>query len=110
MIDNDFVRTSRQREVLQELIKKAQGASVAEIMEVANQILPLVNTNLTNTEIMSYAFKALPLLKNPITERMIPFENESGKTYTGMMYVNGMEMYKIDFESTIKELHEFMMS
>lgn len=110
LIDNDFVRTSRQRTVIQELMKKATNATVSEIMEVASEILPLVNTNLTNTEILSYAFKALPMLKNPITERMIPFENESGKTYTGMMYVNGMEMYKIDFESTIKELHEFMMS
>lgn len=108
--DNDFVRTSRQRKVVEALMKKALTTDLSTLMSVAEQILPYVNTNMTNTEILSYLLKAPGLLGNAITQRMLPIENESGKTYTGMIYVNGREMYKVDFETNIKALHEFMLS
>lgn len=109
-IDNDFVRTSRQRNVIEALMKKAIGSDLATLMSLADQILPYVNTNLNNVEILYYLSKAPGLLKNPITQRMLPIENEAGKTYTGKIYVNGREMYKVDFETNIKALHEFMLS
>ncbi|MBO5079181.1 MAG: LCP family protein [Oscillospiraceae bacterium] len=109
-IDNDFVRTSRQRNVVEALMKKAIGSDLATLMSLADQILPYVNTNLNNVEIIYYLSKAPGLLKNPITQRMLPIENEAGKTYTGKIYVNGREMYKVDFETNIKALHDFMLS
>ncbi len=109
-IDNDFVRTGRQRIVIKELIKKAAGSDLGTLINLANQILPLVNTNLTNNEILSYMMKSLPLLGNVSQGRMLPVENESGKTYTGMIYVGGREMYKVDFEANIKALHEYIQS
>lgn len=109
-IDNDFMRTGRQRKVVEALMKKALTTDLSTLMSLAEQILPYVNTNMTNTEIMSYLLKAPGLLGSSITQRMLPIENESGKTYTGMIYVNGREMYKVDFETNIKALHEFMLS
>lgn len=109
-IDNDFVRTSRQRDVIDALISKAKGADLSTLISTAEMLLPMVNTNLTNSEIFGYAMNVLPMIGNPITQRMIPIENESGKTFTGRIYVNGREMYKVDFEANIKALHEFMLS
>lgn len=109
-IDNDFVRTSRQRTVIKELIKKAAGCDLDTLTSLANQILPLVNTNMNNSQIISYIFKTLPLLDGVSQGRMLPVENESGKTYTGMIYVGGREMYKVDFEANIKALHEYIQS
>ena len=109
-IDNDFVRTNRQRNIVEALMKKAIGLDLATLMSLADQILPYVNTNLNNVEIIYYLSKAPGLLKNPITQRMLPIENEAGKTYTGKIYVNGREMYKVDFETNIKALHDFMLS
>lgn len=109
-IDNDFVRTSRQRKVIESLMKKALNSDLATLMSLADQILPYVNTNLNNVEILYYLSKAPGLLKNAITQRMLPIENEAGTSYTGMIYVNGREMYKVDFETNIKALHEFMLS
>ena len=91
-------------------MKKALTTDLSTLMSLAEQILPYVNTNMTNTEIMSYLLKTPGLLGSSITQRMLPIENESGKTYTGMIYVNGREMYKVDFETNIKALHEFMLS
>lgn len=109
-LDNDFIRTKRQRNVIEALMKKAIGSDLATLMSLADQILPYVNTNLNNVEIIYYLSKAPGLLKNPITQRMLPIENEAGKTYTGKIYVNGREMYKVDFETNIKALHDFMLS
>lgn len=108
--DNDFKRTERQREVIMLLMQKALNSDLERIMDLADQILPLVKTDLTNSDIFTYAAKALPMLQNPITQRMLPIENEAGKSYTGRIYVNGREMYKVDFETNIKALHEFMLS
>lgn len=110
LIDNDFVRTSRQREVIESLIQKAKGADFSTLLNTAEMLMPMVNTNLTNGEIFGYAMNVLPMIGNPITQRMIPIENESGKTFTGRIYVNGREMYKVDFEANIQALHEFMLS
>ncbi len=109
-IDNDFVRTGRQREVIIELMKKAKNSDIATLLKLAEQILPLVNTNLTNGEIIQYVTNVLPMLQNPITQKMLPVENESGKTYTGIIFVGGREMYKVDFENNIRQLHEFIKS
>ncbi len=109
-IDNDFIRTSRQRTVITKLIQKAKGSDIPTILGLADQLLPLVNTNLTNGEIIKYVTNCLPMVSNPITQRMLPVENEDGKSYTGMIYVGGMEMYKVDFENNIKALHEFILS
>ena len=108
--DNDFIRTSRQRQVIDLLIKKAEKMDIATLLDMANELLPLVNTNLNNSEIWLYITKALPMLKNVTTGRMLPVENEAGKSYTGIIYVNGREMYRVNFAHNIKELHDYINS
>jgi hypothetical protein len=76
---------------------------------MANEILPFVNTNLSNTEIMRYIMECIPFVTN-ISQRMLPVENESGESFTGIIYVNGREMYRVNFAANIKALHEFINS
>lgn len=109
-IDNDFVRTSRQREVVEKLMQKALTMDIGTMLDMAEQMLPLVNTDLTNLEIMYYLTKVPKLLSNPITQRMLPIENEAGTSYIGKIYVGGREMYRVDFETNIAALHEFILS
>lgn len=109
-IDNDFVRTNRQRDVVEKIIQKGVKMELSKLMSLADQILPYVNTNLNNVEILYYLSKAPSLVGNPITQRMLPIENEAGTSYTGKIYVNGREMYKVDFETNINALHEFILS
>ncbi len=109
-IDNDFKRTARQRKVITLLMEKAKKSDIPTILELADEVLPMVNTNLNNMEIIQYVTNVFPMLKNPITQRMLPIENESGETYTGIIFVGGQEMYQVDFEKNIKALHEFIKS
>lgn len=110
LIDNDFIRTKRQRTVLTKLMNKAASSSIPKLIDLAETMLPYVNTDMTNGEILSYIAKVPSLMSNPITQRMLPIENEAGKSYTGIIFVQGREMYKVDFNTNIRALHEFIMS
>lgn len=109
-IDNDFLRTARQRKVIDVLLQKAKSMDLSTMLAIADEVLPMVNTNLSNSEILVYITRALPLLKNPVTQRMLPIENESGQSYFGIIYVGGREMYRVNFAGNIKALHEFINS
>lgn len=110
LIDNDFMRTARQRKVINELLKKAKTMDLATMLALADEILPMVSTNLTNSEILMYITRTIPMLKNEITQRMLPIENEAGQSYYGRIYVGGREMYRVDFAKNILALHEFINS
>lgn len=109
-LDNDFVRTSRQRTVITALFEKTTHCSIGELNEFANKILPLINTDLSNTEIISHAIQLASMGNFDVDELMIPIENMSGETYTGMMYVHGAELYGYDITENLNTLHKFLES
>lgn len=108
-IDNDFKRTGRQRIVITALLNKVPEMDINTLISMANEILPFVNTNLSNTEIMRYIMECVPFVTN-VSQRMLPVENEDGESFTGIIYVNGREMYRVNFAHNIKALHEFINS
>lgn len=108
-LDDDFKRTGRQRTVIIALLQQAKGLSVNQLIEMADQILPSVKTDMSNGEIMEYLLQAPTLLSYEISQRMLPIENENG-SYTGKIYVNKREMYKVNFTTNIPALHEFLKS
>lgn len=57
--DGDISRVARQRQVVNALIEKAKGATLAEINEVADVMLANVRTNISKKSIISYASKAI---------------------------------------------------
>ncbi len=57
--DSDVSRTRRQRSVIMSLINSVKDASLTELMNMLNTLLPYVKTNMTVKEIQSYAVQAL---------------------------------------------------
>ena len=55
-IDSDFQRTARQRTLLNAVFSKMKGCTVTELMTVVGEILPLMTTDMTDEELMSFAF------------------------------------------------------
>lgn len=109
-IDSDFMRTGRQRKVINELFKKAKNMDLITMLTLADEILPMVSTNLTNSEILAYITRAIPMLKNDVTQRMLPVENEDGVSNYGRIFIDGREMYRVNFAKNIEALHEFINS
>lgn len=108
--DNDFKRTGRQRTVIELLIKKAFTMNLSQLHSFASEMLSLVNTSLSKGEILSMIGMVTDFASYEIDQMMLPVENQDGETYEGLMYVNGMEVYKVDYYTNVTALRELILS
>ena len=75
----DFGRTARQREVISLIIKKAKGASLMQLKELADKILPDTYTDLEEGETASLLLHAFEYMGYEIQQVQIPAE----ETFSG---------------------------
>ena len=72
-IDSDFGRTNRQRTVLNKLFDKVKNMSLSDANKLVKTVLPLITTDMTNSDITKYVVELLPLLpKLEIISQAIP--------------------------------------
>lgn len=71
-IDSDFGRTQRQRNVMTSLMKSLKGSSVGTLMGIANEVLPNVQTDLSNMQIMDFALNGNSYMSNVGGQLTIP--------------------------------------
>lgn len=57
--DSDVSRTANQRRVINAIMSKAKGASVKELYNVVEAVLPYMKTNMRQSKILSYGKQAL---------------------------------------------------
>ena len=90
---SDYDRTERQRTVISALIAKAKALSLTELYSLANSVLPMVTTDLTQGDCLSLLLKSADYLSYDLETLRIPAVD-----YSGAM-INGMSVITIDFES-----------
>lgn len=100
----DFKRTERQRDVLAALFNKFKTASISDLTSMMNDILPLVTTNITNTEILSIATEVLSMGVPDIEQSRFPLDGKSEMILTDMYHM------VVDIESTTDDIHKFLYS
>lgn len=61
-LDGDIQRSGRQRKVITSLLNRARSLSISEINSIADEILPLITTNMSNEDIKGYLIELLPML------------------------------------------------
>ena len=61
-IDSDFNRTNRQRTVLLAVYEKIRHLSILEILELMDVVLPMLTTDMTDNQILSYVVDVFPIL------------------------------------------------
>lgn len=103
-IDSDWQRVERQRKVIIGVVNALKGSSLADLNNLVNQVLPLIQTNLTKLEITELMLKAPGLLTATFDQMTIP---KSG-TYGGMKGMGGRSLFAVDFDTNSKILREFL--
>lgn len=103
-IDSDWKRIERQRNVIQTVVHKAKDLNLLELNEVADMILPLINTNLTKSEVLNLVLFAPNVIGKDIEQMSIPKKG----TYGGMKGMGGRSLYAVDFETNANILREFL--
>lgn len=102
--NGDFGRTGRQRTVLNALVEKAKTLSLLELDALLTQMLPMITTDLSNSDILNYAAMLLPMLADlEIQTLRIPADD----TYK-FASINGMSVLLPDLEAN-RELLEAAM-
>ena len=87
-IGYDFERTERQRRVISAILAKCKGMDIAQTNSLLWELLPLVATDMSNSQITNYARELLPLLStNTVTTQRIPIEGSYTVTYVGPLDV-----------------------
>ena len=100
--DGDFSRTQRQRTLINAVVRQVKDAGMVKLMGIVDDILPMVTTDMTNTEILRYATALLPLLTGAeIVNQRIPADG----AYTYAM-IDGMSVLKADMESSRQLLRD----
>lgn len=105
-LDSDFMRTQRQRKVIKAIINKAATQKPKELFALAQEILPLVRTNIPSNDILQFGITALreKAYAFPIVQHSIPADGTwSNKTISGV----GASLV-LDFPQNIDLLHSFL--
>lgn len=103
-IDNDWQRIVRQRTVIQAVLDQIQHASVAELDELLNTVLPLVQTNFTKSEIAALLVQLPGFLGVEAEQMSLPVEGTYG-VRTGM---DNRTMYDPDWQTNSDILQDFL--
>lgn len=74
-VDGDFSRTNRQRKLLRALVNQYKNLNLRQVVTLLHDVLPMVTTDLSKTELLRYAAAMLPVLAAPeIRTLTIPVE------------------------------------
>lgn len=103
-IDNDWHRIERQRTVIQAVLDQIKNASVTELDNLLNTVLPLVQTNFTKSEIAALLVQLPGFLGCDVEQLSMPLQGTYG-VRTGM---DNRLMYDPDWYVNITALQDFL--
>ena len=103
-IDNDWKRVERQRTVIEAVLDQVKNASVMELDNLLNTVLPLIQTNFTKTEIAALLVQLPGFLGCDVQQMSLPLQGTYG-VRTGM---DDRLMYDPDWVVNIKALQDFL--
>ncbi|MGN0513250.1 MAG: LCP family protein [Lachnospiraceae bacterium] len=99
----DYERTQRQRLVLVSLFNKLKTVSISEMLKLADTVLPMVNTDMTSTQIIGLATDVLMMGVGNIETHNIPQEASYHSAN-----IRGMSVLVPDLDDCRTKLSEFI--
>ncbi|MDD6788863.1 MAG: LCP family protein [Lachnospira sp.] len=97
----DFQRTQRQRDVLAQLMGKLTGASLTQLSQYADEILPHVTHDLSQTDLLSQLAGITQYKNYQIVQERIPYDNH---------YTSENEILIPDWDYTLPKIQEDLNS
>lgn len=103
-IDDDWHRVVRQRKVILAAIEKLKTMSLTDLDNLLNNVLPLVQTNLTETDVASLLPDALNFVNMDYDSITFPLRH----TYGLMDGMEGRKVLAVDFDTNSQELQNLL--
>lgn len=114
---DDFMRTQRQRQVINIIINRLKNADPATLMSIIYEIGPMITTNLKTSEITTLAANISKYLRYSIVSKSLPESSSLGEDfyysddYYNPIYVGGQLLKCIviyDWDSFRKKVADFI--
>ncbi|MCE9656765.1 MAG: LCP family protein [Clostridium celatum] len=100
---DDYKRTERQREVLSQLFNKIMEVPVTSYPSLLAELLPMVKTSLSSSEILELGNEVLKIGTKSIEQERFPIDG-----YCEGDYIDGVFYLTFDEETTINQMHEYI--
>ena len=101
-IDSNWERTGRQRRTLQAVLTRAKGMSLTELSNLADTVLPMIDTNLDNETLTGLMMNGLKFAGKTADQLMVPDRDH--------ILPGGMGYNKADFDYEAERIREFLES
>ncbi|MGL5576889.1 MAG: LCP family protein [Sarcina sp.] len=99
----DYARTYRQRAVMQQIFTKIKAMPVTQVPGLVEKVLPTIQTNLTNSQIMNMGAEMLKMGTGTIQQARLPLNQDShGEMISGEWYL------VFNQQQTNQQLHDFI--
>ncbi len=99
----DYERTDRQRTVLEGMFQSVKSAGLTEYPSIMKELLPLVETSLSTTELLKLGTNALTIGVSTIEQSRYPLDEHLHEGFIGKLWY-----IQYDREETIEALHEYI--
>ena len=104
--DSDYVRMERQTNVMKAIFAQLKSISYTQLLNLLNECLPYVETNLTKDEIISLGLDALKVDLSNIEQYQVPSQGYSDINHS-VSYKGYSPLYVMDsYQDLVKELHQ----
>ena len=101
----DYNRTNRQRTLLNTLLDTYKNASLTTIVGMLDDILPMITTDMTKTEITNYVTVLFPLLlESEVVSQRIPIDDGHYMTK-----INGLSVLVPDLAENVQFLQDTLL-
>lgn len=101
----DFVRTERQRTVLMQLLNKIKGGGTLKLASNINDLLPYVETSMSNMDILSAGTKVMKLGVSNIEQERFPIDG-----YCSGLFVGNIWYLNVDLDVTGKQIDDYIFN
>ena len=102
--DDDWARQGRTREAVQAMVNKLKTMSITDLNKLMDDVLPLIETDLTNSQLTSLMMSAPKFVNATVTQLMEPDREKTWSYQTG----RGAFMIGCDFKECAAEIQEFI--
>lgn len=99
----DGERTERQRIVLSKLFEKFTKVSPTKYPSILNELMPMVTTNLSSSDILSLATTVASMGGSGLEQERFPKDN-----YSKGEMINGVYYLTFDKNATVKQIHDYI--
>lgn len=103
-IDSDWQRVERQRKVILAVVEKLKDSNLLTLNELANVVLPMIQTDMTKLDIAELMLYAPYFLTSTFDQMTIPKQG----TYGGMKIRNPGGAFAVDYEINNDLLYRFL--